>query len=53
MKLNKFTFKAQEVLQDAQNTAEENHQSEITPEHLLLALMQQRLSSFKENRSRY
>jgi len=42
MKLNKFTFKAQEVLQDAQNTAEENHQSEITPEHLLLALMQQK-----------
>ena len=41
MKLDNFTFKAQEVLADAQARAEEGHQQEIVPEHLLLALVEQ------------
>ena len=42
MKLDNFTFKAQEVLADAQARAEEGHQQEIAPEHLLLALIEQK-----------
>jgi len=42
MKLDRFTLKAQEALQSAQAIAEENHQSEITPEHLLLTLIEQK-----------
>jgi len=42
MKLDRFTFRAQEALENAQTIAEENHQSEITPEHLLFALMEQK-----------
>ncbi|GAI28934.1 unnamed protein product, partial [marine sediment metagenome] len=42
MKLDNFTFKAQEVLADAQARAEEEHQQEIAPEHLLLALVEQK-----------
>ncbi len=41
MKLDNFTFKAQEVLANAQARAEEEHQQEIAPEHLLLALVEQ------------
>jgi len=41
MKLDNFTFKAQEVLADAQTRAEAEHQQEIAPEHLLLALVEQ------------
>ena len=42
MKLDRFTFRAQEALENAQTIAEENHQSEITPEHLLFALIEQK-----------
>lgn len=42
MKLDRFTFRAQEALENAQSMAEENHQSEITPEHLLFALIEQK-----------
>ncbi len=42
MKLDRFTFKTQEALEKAQSIAEENHQSEITPEHLLFALIEQK-----------
>ncbi len=42
MKLDNFTFKAQEVLADAQARAEDGHQQEIVPEHLLLALIEQK-----------
>ncbi len=41
MKLDNFTVKAQEVLADAQARAEKEHQQEIAPEHLLLALVEQ------------
>jgi len=42
MKLDRFTFKAQEALENAQRIAEENHQPEINPEHLLFALIEQK-----------
>ena len=42
MKLDRFTFRTQEALENAQSIAEENHQSEITPEHLLFALIEQK-----------
>jgi ATP-dependent Clp protease ATP-binding subunit ClpB len=42
MRLDRFTFRAQEALENARNIAEENHQSEITPEHLLFALIEQK-----------
>ncbi len=42
MKLDRFTFRAQEALENAQAIAGENHQSEITPEHLLFALIEQK-----------
>ena len=41
MNLNKFTEKAQEAVLEAQRLAEEYNHSEIQPEHLLLALLQQ------------
>jgi ATP-dependent Clp protease ATP-binding subunit ClpB len=41
MNLNKFTEKAQEAVLTAQNLATELTHSEITPEHLLVALVEQ------------
>ncbi|MBN1313380.1 MAG: ATP-dependent chaperone ClpB [Anaerolineae bacterium] len=41
MDLNRFTQKAQQVVLDAQGLAGEYHHAEITPEHLLLALLNQ------------
>jgi len=41
MRLDKFTIKAQEALQVAHDLAEQRHHQEMTPEHLLLALLQQ------------
>ena len=41
MNLNKFTEKAQESVVTAQNLATELTHSEITPEHLLVALVEQ------------
>ena len=41
MNLNKFTEKAQEAVMTAQNLATELTHSEITPEHLLVALVEQ------------
>ncbi len=41
MNLNKFTEKAQEALLAAQHLASEQHHAEVTPEHLLVALVEQ------------
>lgn len=41
MRLDKFTLKAQEALQEAQSIADENGHQEIGAEHLLLALIKQ------------
>jgi ATP-dependent Clp protease ATP-binding subunit ClpB len=41
MNLNKFTEKAQEAVVTAQNLATEGNHSEIVPEHLLVALVEQ------------
>src|SRR4051812_14806451 len=41
MSLNKFTEKAQEAVLSAQNLAGEANHSEIVPEHLLVALLEQ------------
>jgi len=41
MRLDKFTLKAQEAVQAAQNLAAERSHQEITPEHLLHALLEQ------------
>jgi ATP-dependent Clp protease ATP-binding subunit ClpB len=41
MNLNKFTEKAQEAVMTAQNVASEGTHAEITPEHLLVALVEQ------------
>src|SRR5918993_1590511 len=41
MNLNKFTEKAQESVLTAQNLATELTHSEVTPEHLLVALVEQ------------
>ncbi|MBI5886994.1 MAG: ATP-dependent chaperone ClpB [Deltaproteobacteria bacterium] len=41
MRLDRFTIKSQEALNAAQQTAAERQQQEITPEHLLIALMAQ------------
>jgi ATP-dependent Clp protease ATP-binding subunit ClpB len=41
MNLNKYTEKSQEAILAARNLAEEYSHSEITPDHLLLALLQQ------------
>lgn len=42
MRLDKFTIKAQEALQEAQGIAEKHEHQQIEPEHLLIALLQQR-----------
>jgi ATP-dependent Clp protease ATP-binding subunit ClpB len=42
MKLDKFTVKAQEALQEAQSVARKRDQQEILPEHLLSALLAQK-----------
>src|SRR5204862_821441 len=41
MKLDKFTVKAQEALQEAQAIARKRDHQEILPEHVLLALLAQ------------
>ena len=41
MNLNKFTEKAQEAVLAAQNLASEQNHSEVVPEHLLVALVEQ------------
>jgi len=41
MRMDKFTYKAQEAIQAAQELADDLQQQEITPEHLLLALLRQ------------
>ena len=41
MKFDQFTFKAQEVIQAAQKTAEEMQHQAVDIEHLLLALVEQ------------
>jgi len=41
MNLNKYTEKAQEAIIGAQNLASEQTHSEVTPEHLLVALVEQ------------
>jgi ATP-dependent Clp protease ATP-binding subunit ClpB len=41
MNINKFTEKAQEAVATAQNLASENSHSEVTPENLLVALIEQ------------
>lgn len=41
MRFDKLTIKAQEALQSAQDIAGKQNQQEITPEHLLLALLRQ------------
>jgi ATP-dependent Clp protease ATP-binding subunit ClpB len=41
MRLDKFTLKAQEAVQAAQNLAAERNHQEMTPEHLLHALLEQ------------
>jgi ATP-dependent Clp protease ATP-binding subunit ClpB len=42
MRLDKFTIKAQEALQEAQSLADRNGHPEITSEHVMLALLDQR-----------
>ena len=41
MNINKFTEKAQEAIINAQNLSAELNHSEITPEHLLVTLIEQ------------
>ena len=41
MNLNKFTEKAQEAVLTSQNLATEHNHAEVTPEHLLVALVEQ------------
>lgn len=41
MRLDKFTIKAQEALQEAQGIVEKHEHQQIEPEHLLIALLQQ------------
>ena len=42
MRLDKFTIKAQEALQEAQSVAEKNGNQELEPEHLLSTLLDQK-----------
>jgi ATP-dependent Clp protease ATP-binding subunit ClpB len=42
MRLDRFTLKAQEAVQNAQDLAAERNHQQVTPEHLLLALLNQR-----------
>ena len=48
MNLQKFTQKSLEALQDAQNLAIENQNSQVEQLHLLLALLEQDNSLIKE-----
>ncbi|MFH1688644.1 MAG: ATP-dependent chaperone ClpB [Candidatus Eisenbacteria bacterium] len=41
MRLDRFTLKAQEAVRAAQDLAAERNQQEITPEHLLMVLLEQ------------
>lgn len=41
MKLDKLTVKAQEALSSSQELAMAHHHAEVTPEHLLVALLEQ------------
>ena len=41
MRMDRFTIKAQEALQQAQSRAEQNQNQEVEPEHLLIALAEQ------------
>jgi ATP-dependent Clp protease ATP-binding subunit ClpB len=41
MNINKFTEKAQEAIVGAQSLAQESNHSEVTPEHLLVTLVEQ------------
>src|SRR3990170_3653443 len=41
MRLDRFTIKAQEALENAHTLADENNQQQIEPEHVLLALLRQ------------
>src|SRR5687768_7441155 len=41
MNINKFTEKAQEAVVAAQNLATEHNHAEVTPEHLLVTLVEQ------------
>jgi ATP-dependent Clp protease ATP-binding subunit ClpB len=41
MRLDQFTVKAQEAIASAQTSAERQNHAEVTPEHLLLALLEQ------------
>ncbi|HEY3298734.1 MAG TPA: Clp protease N-terminal domain-containing protein, partial [Armatimonadota bacterium] len=41
MRMDKFTIKAQEAVMEAQNLADQNGHQEVTPEHLLGALLKQ------------
>src|SRR5262245_25678919 len=41
MKLDKFTIKAQDALQNAQSLAEQSGNQELEPEHVLSALISQ------------
>src|SRR5919202_4549242 len=41
MKPDRFTIKAQEALQAGQRLAEERHNPQLTPEHLLTVLLEQ------------
>ena len=41
MNINRFTEKAQEAVVTAQTLATEHNHSEVTPEHLLVALVEQ------------
>ncbi len=42
MKPDKYTIKTQEALQDAQSVASEHGHQEISPAHLLVALLDQK-----------
>ena len=42
MRLDKFTIKAQEAIQDAQTLAEQSGNQELEPEHLLMTLLTQK-----------
>jgi len=40
MRLDRFTIRAQEAIQRTQEIAQEKNHQEITPEHLLVALLE-------------
>src|ERR671935_1566123 len=42
IRFDKFTVKAQEAMQAAQSLADQHNHQAVEPEHLLLALLQQR-----------